>query len=947
MSSNVAPSESNGDKRAGPSNVVPVRDKRLKTIACDRCRRRKVKCDGDGYNKLPCKYCASVDLECTYNGRQLGRVSNANDHSSATNDRSNQSTNDRNSPTRSSRSPTTASNVPSINNTSNSVMLRQRKTISRNNRRSSLSLSAPSRVIPKPLPAFDDREYIIKLFTLMTMNNEAEVRQKLINYLPPQQEKPMSEQRPSLAQNTAPVNDVRLIETLVDLYFRNFHPLFPIVHKSYFMESFKNPTKTVPRFLLYAMCTIGSNYLDNRSAWIDPHIGSSYYYHAQGEVIGQIGKVRTRLTKKRMQLHNTGMVDQFLDKATLSTATALLLLGIFGSLNFKGRVFVGMATTFAITMGLHDKNASENFSVNKREARKMIWWGISIVNRLECMALNRPLLLEEKHCTVDYPDPNLCDESESKIIGYFVQYSIITRIMYDILEISMVDDQGSDFSVSHLEGRLDEWKRNLPSFLNIEDAKPLTITPDETTVEHLRIYLCILYNYTLIRIHHPKILSNNSLEACTQAANNITTLVNENFVSLINSNQFVIYCTLCAGCIHAFNLKSSQHSVNAKNSIFQIVEVFKSVLSISSLHNIHYGIKNLVVLFALQLEEAASGSDEQTMQVVKDALNVVTGNTRISENHSISTVVEVRHNGVGDDIGNIISNKGILGHSSSQPGINNILAQTATAGSTTGLPRIHQQSQPVFSSSPTSLSPLGLPPVNSGKMEANNNNNLLGNSSLISDNYTSSQYGQHPQNSPNHSSQTRSNGDNSSSMNNSYYYWTQHSNQLQPIQPQNHQASSHNALMSPTSETSTLLVLGNSQGSSAASMNIGRTATPSMTMTPTSSSLPPLINTTTSASTSIYLPFPQYSPAQQPSQTPHPSQPRQYYLTPSNPNPPRNYVAGPEIQDGLSSMTGMTSINGVSNGGAPTLISLLDNQRNNQSNEIGRKSPTQFHWYQT
>ncbi|CAG8743497.1 7217_t:CDS:1, partial [Acaulospora morrowiae] len=571
-----------------------------------------------------------------------------------------------------------------------------------------------------------------------------------------------------------------------------------------------------------------------------------------------------------------------------------------------------------------------------------IWWGISIVNRLECMALNRPLLLEERHCTVDYPDPNLCDESESKIVGYFVQYSIITRIMYEVLEISMMDDQSSDSSVSHLEGRLDEWRRNLPSFLNIEDAKPLTMMPDETSVEHLRIYLCILYNYTLIRIHHQKISSNNSLEACTQAANNITALVNENFVSLINSNQFVVYCTLCAGCIHAFNLKSSQHSVKAKNSVFQIVEVFKSVLSIPSLRNIHYGIKNLIVLFALQLE-MGSGSDEQTMQVVKDALNLVTGNTRIPENHNnISTVIgEVRHNGSGDDIGNIINNKGIPGPSSSQPGIN-ILTQTATAGSTTGLPRIIlQQSQPVFSSSPTPLSPLGLPPVNSGKMEANNNNNL-GNS-LISDNYTSSQYSQHPQNNQNHSSQTRPNSDNSPNMNNSYYYWTQHSNQLQPIQPQNHQASSHNAL---TAETSTLLVLGNSQGSSAASMNIGRTATPSMTMAPTSSSLPPLMNTTSSASTSMYLPFPQYSPAQQPSQTPHPSQQRQYYLTPSNPNPPRNYVAGPEIQDGLTSMTGMASINGVSNGGAPTLISLLDNQRNNQSNEIGgigRKSPTQFH----
>jgi hypothetical protein len=68
------------------------------------------------------------------------------------------------------------------------------------------------------------------------------------------------------------------------------------------------------------------------------------------------------------------MVNRYLDLPRLSTATALFLLGIFDALrSLKSRIYVGMATTFAITMRLHDKNAfPETLSVNKREARKRV-----------------------------------------------------------------------------------------------------------------------------------------------------------------------------------------------------------------------------------------------------------------------------------------------------------------------------------------------------------------------------------------------------------------------------------------------------------------------------------------------------------------------------------------------------------------------------------------------
>jgi hypothetical protein len=68
------------------------------------------------------------------------------------------------------------------------------------------------------------------------------------------------------------------------------------------------------------------------------------------------------------------MINHYLDFPRLSTATALFLLGIFDALrSLKSRIYVGMATTLAITMRLHDKNALlETLSVNEREARKRV-----------------------------------------------------------------------------------------------------------------------------------------------------------------------------------------------------------------------------------------------------------------------------------------------------------------------------------------------------------------------------------------------------------------------------------------------------------------------------------------------------------------------------------------------------------------------------------------------
>jgi hypothetical protein len=59
-----------------------------------------------------------------------------------------------------------------------------------------------------------------------------------------------------------------------------------------------------------------------------------------------------------------------------------LMAAFDASRNLRSRIYLGMATTYAITMKLHDKNALENLSSDKREARiRVRYINIFMINR--------------------------------------------------------------------------------------------------------------------------------------------------------------------------------------------------------------------------------------------------------------------------------------------------------------------------------------------------------------------------------------------------------------------------------------------------------------------------------------------------------------------------------------------------------------------------------------
>ncbi|CAG8592699.1 13155_t:CDS:2 [Funneliformis mosseae] len=958
MSTTTAPS---GGKRPTPGSAdTPIRDKRLKTIACDRCRRRKVKCDGDGYNQTPCKYCVSVKLECTY-GQKSGRtsgVSNQSNQSSPSKAITTPSKQTSRNPTRSKLTSTMTNNidiVPVAPSISVAPTSRQRKAgsnqnIKPNTKRSTTSTNAnrQQRIIPQVLPAMgakgNEFEYAVKLFASVTLQNENQVRQQLGPYVQTSQ---VEKSSPNPQTSLALLEDTQLIEHLVDLYFKNCHPLLPVLHKAYFMRRFQDKSKSMSPLLLYAVCAIGSSYSNNPAARKDrdnPHtVGLAFYEGAQE------------------------MVNHYFDSPRLSTATALFLLGIFDALrSLKSHIYVGMATTLAITMRLHDKNAfSETLSNHESEARKRLWWGISIANHLQCISLNRMLAFEDKHCTIEHPNQTMGDDdTECKIIVYFGHYLTITKIMYDILEITLSDNE-VDFDI--LQERLDTWKRELPSFLKIEEAKKLDNSYSETTIEHLRIYLFILYNYAIIRIHHPNILSPLSLAACTHAANNITSYVNEHFVYMINSEQFIAHCALYAGFIHVYNLRDPQLAKESKLNIRATIKLFKNVLNIPSLYYIHNNIKNLISIFESQLE-GASDVDEHIINNTKVALTLVSGSngsnssTTGSPVSSTTSTEELRNTNNNNNVSNTEQdhspkNSGFQRFrlnqppvQNSSPGINSLARTAATRspqyspvspinhgiGLQTQQMSQPQQTQSIFTTSPSPLSSIDLPPV-TAKHESNN-------PSLNSEmNYSSTQYIHQ------HSNQTRQHENTSnipSTWGSTYNYQWQPTNLLQPIQTQPHPNVQQQTNISPIgNESQTMMAMNNNSVPTSPSLNINRT----VAMTSPNSSLPPLLpataNTNTAVTSSqIQFPYPsmsfsQFSTSQQ-QQLQHSSQPRQYYLASNSTSPPStignggNFVSGNEMSTELAPLmvnNGGANTNGVMSTSENSVSMLIESQNHGET----------------
>ncbi|CAL5870066.1 uncharacterized protein PFLUO_LOCUS4300 [Penicillium psychrofluorescens] len=229
-----------------------------------------------------------------------------------------------------------------------------------------------------------------------------------------------------------------------------------------------------------------------------------------------------RLTSLRRKLVNDSFMEisHLMLSGTLQAVTAFTLLSVY--MNFANErnaswVLSGCAVRMAISLGLHrgEKavHRSEIYLLPlEKELRKQIWCSLYIFEQYASAFLGRPSALEDVEIIFDLPNESILDQGFHWPPGYLQHDVTLARIVGKIREAQMDqslslsnDLQGlPNISTCHqLLHELDNWKKNLPGFLDFDERNLDHVYPS-----HLRQILMIhvRYQYARIMLSRPFLL---------------------------------------------------------------------------------------------------------------------------------------------------------------------------------------------------------------------------------------------------------------------------------------------------------------------------------------------------------------------------------------------------------------------------------------------------------
>ncbi|KAG6837321.1 hypothetical protein H0H93_011416 [Arthromyces matolae] len=204
--------------------------------------------------------------------------------------------------------------------------------------------------------------------------------------------------------STPPLPEIHIQDRLIDLYFNYVHPIFPILHKSRFLESYRSSgfkTDAVP---------------SHRSPE-SPRPESSQ--EVTPLLLFSIFSIAARFCQDQMPLHSD---------SEPSTVQSLLLLGCreigIGSQE-QAWLFIGaslaiviqsctnfaqgMAIRMATDLGLNcdsskwKSDGHSLFSPGEIETREQIWWACCIADTYGSVYLGRPVIIKEDDFDVPLP----------------------------------------------------------------------------------------------------------------------------------------------------------------------------------------------------------------------------------------------------------------------------------------------------------------------------------------------------------------------------------------------------------------------------------------------------------------------------------------------------------------------------------------------------------------
>lgn len=373
-----------------------------------------------------------------------------------------------------------------------------------------------------------------------------------------------------------------LSDHLLDLYFKHFYPLLPILHKRSFLAALESEQRP-PHLLLNAIYAVASRISPDIRVRSDPNLR---------DTAGDVFFERARI-----------LLDFEWDGYKVSTVQALLLLSSHqnGALkNIRGWLYSGLAFRMCQNLGLNRNCDDWNLSPDEKEERKRVFYCCFVLDRLTCAMHGRAPMIDDRD--LDTPIPLEVDEDDKHnqptIMDSFHQLINLCEILGDILtQLYMVKGRKQvsqmstpDSVISRLDRSLNQWMAKLPA--SVQYRPPNTRMNEKAPAPNLQLcQIHMLFYTSLILLHRPFIPGPTqasgtpsvfpSASICTFAANKILDIVESLMAEgrLQHVNNYALYFMFTAGIIFINDALSSDSmfAFEAKISINKIIRAMDEV----------------------------------------------------------------------------------------------------------------------------------------------------------------------------------------------------------------------------------------------------------------------------------------------------------------------------------------------------------------------------------
>lgn len=274
---------------------------------------------------------------------------------------------------------------------------------------------------------------------------------------------------------------------LINAYFRYIHPLAPLLDEQDFRDTYMTRSRTDPRWWLLLNTVLALGSMAN-SSHCDEHGHKIYWRRAkQYLTIDTIGVAHIEVVQALALI--SGLLLHYLQQPNLAHA------------------LMGAALRLATTIGLH-RDYTEGVNPRQRESagksielRRRVWWSLFVLDSWACYGLGRPSMGRMSHAiSAKLPQEPLQASSQVlQLAQENIRFCIISTKMEDLLANSPIIPEAERRSI---DNSFVEWFQNSSVKNNTPRAMPGEAHGVSVTKNVMR------WRYLLCRIlaHRPVLL---------------------------------------------------------------------------------------------------------------------------------------------------------------------------------------------------------------------------------------------------------------------------------------------------------------------------------------------------------------------------------------------------------------------------------------------------------